>query len=220
MTHNWARGHNEEVLAPNLERLYDYPGSSQPMIRFDSGVLLLAVLIVSLVMLTSDEAAAQSDEAFEPLFTRQSGPFDIAMSWVPPAPQVGFVNIAVRPRLTGTDDPVTDARIVLVAESEPEHPEFEVVAVNTPNSPTIYRANLKFEEAGNWVVHVQVSSPTAGQADFRSPLVVLPPPIQPGAAGGWVFLGVFIVLIAGGGYVVMAIRKAQAARRARLEGRL
>ena len=163
---------------------------------------------------------AQTDETFQPLFSRESGPFDVAMSWVPPSPQVGIINVGVKPTLAADGSPVTDARILLVAESEPEHPEFEVVAVNTPNHPGVYRANLKFEEAGNWVLRVQISSPSMGQADFRSPLVILPAPIQPGAEGGWVFLGVFIVLAAGSVYIVMAIRKAQAARRMRLEGRL
>ena len=133
---------------------------------------------------------------------------------------MGFVNIGVKPTLIADSSPVTDARILLVAETEAEHPEFEVVAVNTPNHPGVYRANLKFEEAGNWVLHVQVNSPAMGQAEFRSPLVILPAPIQPGPAGGWVFLGVFLVLAAGSVYVIMAIRKAQASRRMRLEGRL
>ena len=180
----------------------------------------LAAVAVSLALLLPIGVHAQSDEAFEPLFTRQEGPFDIAMSWVPPSPQVGFVNIGVKPSLTSDGSPVTDARITLVAETEPEHPDFQVVAVNTPSDPEVYRANLKFEEAGNWVLHVQVDSPTVGQADFRSPLVILPAPIQPGPEGGWVFLGVFLVLAAGSVWIVMAIRKAQKTRQMRLEGRL
>ena len=181
---------------------------------------LIVVAALALAVAVPLGVYAQTDETFQPLFSREAGPFDVAMSWVPPSPQVGIINVGVKPTLTADGSPVTDARILLVAESEPEHPEFEVVAVNTPNHPGVYRANLKFEEAGNWVLHVQISSPSMGQADFRSPLVILPAPIQPGAEGGWVFLGVFIVLAAGSVYIVMAIRKAQAARRMRLEGRL
>ena len=181
---------------------------------------LIVVAALALAVAVPLGVYAQTDETFQPLFSREAGPFDVAMSWVPPSPQVGIINVGVKPTLAADGSPVTDARILLVAESEPEHPEFEVVAVNTPNHPGVYRANLKFEEAGNWVLHVQISSPSMGQADFRSPLVILPAPIQPGAEGGWVFLGVFIVLAAGSVYIVMAIRKAQAARRMRLEGRL
>ena len=181
---------------------------------------LIVVAALALAVAVPLGVYAQTDETFQPLFSRESGPFDVAMSWVPPSPQVGIINVGVKPTLAADGSPVTDARILLVAESEPEHPEFEVVAVNTPNHPGVYRANLKFEEAGNWVLRVQISSPSMGQADFRSPLVILPAPIQPGAEGGWVFLGVFIVLAAGSVYIVMAIRKAQAARRMRLEGRL
>ena len=190
------------------------------MIRLACVAAALTAIAVSVALALPQDASAQADETFRPLFSREAGPFDIAMSWVPPSPQVGFVNIGVKPTLLSDGSPVTDARITLVAETQPEHPEVKVVAVNTPSDPEVYRANLKFEEAGNWVLHVQVVSPTTGQADFRSPLVILPAPIQPGAQGGWVFLGVFVVLAAGSVYVVMAIRKAQAARRTRLEGRL
>ena len=192
---------------------------SMTLIRPTCLAAALAAVVVSVTLLLPMGVHAQSDESFQPLFNREVGPFDIAMSWVPPAPQVGFINIGVKPTLLTDGSPVTDARIVLVAETEPGHPDFEVVAVNTPNDPEVYRANLKFEEAGNWVIHVQVDSPTLGQADFRSPLVILPAPIQPGPAGGWVFLGVFVVLAAGSVYIIMAIRKAQATRRMRLEGR-
>ena len=179
----------------------------------------LALLIVSIALTLPREARAQTDETFQPLFNREAGPFDVAVSWVPPSPQVGIINIGVKPALLSDGSPVTDARITLVAESEPGHPEFEVVAVNTPIDPEVYRANLKFEEAGNWVVHIKIDSPTMGQADFRAPLVILPAPIQPGVGGAWVFLGIFLVLTAGSVYIVMAIRKSQASRRMHLEGR-
>lgn len=190
------------------------------LIRPACVVAALALLIVSIAVTLPQEAMAQSDETFQPLFIREAGPFDVAMSWVPPSPQVGIINIGVKPSLISDGSPVTDARITLVAETEPDHPEFQVVAVNTPNDPEVYRANLKFEEAGNWVVHVKIDSPTMGQADFRSPLVILPAPIEPGVGGAWVFLGIFLVLAAGSVYIVMAIRKSQASRRMRLEGRL
>ena len=190
------------------------------LIRPACVAVALALLIVSLALSLPQDARAQSDETFQPLFNREAGPFDVAMSWVPPSPQVGIINIGVKPALISDGSPVTDARITLVAETEPEHPEFQVLAVNTPNHPEVYRANLKFEEAGNWVVHVKIDSPTMGQADFRSPLVILPAPIEPGAGGAWVFLGIFLVLAAGSVYIVMAIRKSQASRRMRLEGRL
>ncbi len=180
----------------------------------------LVAIVVSIALTLPQDARAQSDERFQPLFNREVGPFNVGMSWVPPSPQVGIINIGVKPAVLSDGSPVTDARITLVAESEPDHPEFEVVAVNTPNDPEVYRANLKFEEAGNWVVQVKIDSPTVGQADFRSPLVILPAPIEPGVGGAWVFLGIFLVLTAGSVYIVMAIRKSQAARRMRLEGRL
>ena len=164
---------------------------------------------------------AQSEESFDPLFVRPAGDFEVGVRWLPPAPQVGIINIAVRPTIAATGETVTDARVLVVAErslvvngENVIEPDFEVVAVNNPEEPTIYRANMKFEEAGNWVLHIQIDSPTSGQADFRAPIVTLPPPIEPGMEGGWVFLGIFIVLLAGSAYLVFSSRRARAAREA------
>lgn len=166
--------------------------------------------------MTGAVAWAQSDERFDPLFVRPAGDFEVGVRWLPPAPQVGIVNIAVKPSVAATGEPVTDAHITLVAEEAVEEPVFEVVAVNNPEEPTVYRANMKFEEAGNWVLHIKIDSPTAGNADFRAPIVILPPPIEPGLEGGWVFLGIVIVLLAGSAYLVISSRRARAAREAGL----
>ncbi len=169
--------------------------------------------------LTAGAWAQSADEAFDPLFKRRVGEFEVGVRWLPPAPQVGFVNVALKPTVAETGDPVTDARVVVVAErslvvngESVVEPDFEVVAVNNPDEPTVYRANMKFEEAGNWVLHIQIDSPTAGQADFRAPIVTLPPPIEPGLEGGWVLLGIVIALTAGSVYLVISSRRARAAR--------
>ena len=184
-------------------------------------ISVFAVVMCLLLAGITTVVRAQSDESFDPLFVRSVGNFDVGVRWLPPAPQVGIVNIAVKPTIAATGETVKDARILLVAErslvingENVIEPDFEVVAVNNPEEPTIYRANMKFEEAGNWVLHIQIDSPTAGQADFRAPIVTLPPPIEPGMEGGWVFLGIFIVLLAGSAYLIFSSRRAQAAREA------
>ena len=191
--------------------------------RLRVGVRPLAALAAAFVALAAVGVGvrAQSDESFDPLFVRPAGDFQVAMRWLPPAPQVGYVNVAIRPTLAANGEPVTDARVIVVAErslvvggESVVEPEFEVVAVNTPNSPTIYRANMKFEEAGNWVLHTRIDSPTAGETDFRAPIVVLPAPIEPGSGGGWVFLGIFIVLVGGAAYLIWSSGRARAARQA------
>ena len=183
--------------------------------------IISAIAIVLCLLLTGLTAAvhAQSDEDFDPLFVRTAGDFEVGVRWLPPAPQVGIVNIALKPTVAATGETVTDARVLLVAErslvvngESVMEPDFEVVAVNNPEEPTVYRANMKFEEAGNWALHIQIDSPTSGQADFRAPIVTLPPPIEPGLEGGWVFLGIVIALLAGSAYLVISSRRARAAR--------
>lgn len=164
-------------------------------------------------------------EDFDPLFVRRAEPFDVAVRWLPPAPQVGFVNVAVKPTLASSGESVMDARVRIIAEGEERSgvlariagesdPDFEVLAVNSPASPFVYRATMKFEEAGNWVMRFEVDSPSAGASEFQAPIVVLPAPIPPGGQGAWAFLGIVIALSAGSAYVVWSIRKAQASRRA------
>lgn len=186
-------------------------------------VAACAVALCLLLAGLTAVARAQSDESFDPLFKRKVGNFEVGVRWLPPAPQVGFVNIALKPTLAATGESVTDARVLIVAErslvvngESVTEPDFEVVAVNNPESPTVYRANMKFEEAGNWILHIQIDSPTSGSAEFRAPLVTLPPPIEPGLEGGWVFLGIVIVLSAGSVYLVISSRRARAARESSL----
>ena len=163
---------------------------------------------------------------FDPLFVRRAAPFDVAVRWLPPAPQVGFVNVAVKPTLADTGETLKNARVRIIAEGEERSgvmariagesdPDFEVLAVNSPASPFVYRATMKFEEAGNWVMRFEVGSPDAGTVEFSAPIVILPPPIPPGDGGLWVFLGIVITLSAGSAYVIWSIRRAQASRAAR-----
>ncbi len=188
----------------------------------------MAALFVVVGMLSVGPVYSQGEEPFDPLLSREVGPYDIAAGWVPPAPQVGFVNVAVHPTLVSTGETVMDARVLLTAEHEPgrrkepssidrllesESMFFEVVAVNTPESPKTYRANMKFGAAGNWVLRIRVDHSEYGPAEFEVPVVVLPAPIEPGVEGAFVFLGVFAVLVIGGLYLVWSIWKAQAARR-------
>ena len=186
--------------------------------------LIVAVCAaLSLVLAMSGVALAQTPPdaapAFQPLFEREVAPFKVAMGWTPAAPQVGFVNVGVAPTALTTGAPVTDARITVIADPQnPASEAFEVVAVNLPTDPNVYRANMKFEHADNWALTVRVESPTVGETSFQTPLVVLPPPIESESSGGWVFLGVFAVLAAGAGYLVWSARRAQRARNSNPEG--
>jgi len=176
--------------------------------------LLLCAFALILLAIIPTSALAQSPDAFQPLFTRTVEPFEVAMGWTPAAPQVGIVNVGVAPAALATGEPVADARVTVVASPQNDVTEaFEVVAVNTPVDPTVYRANMKFEHADNWTLSVHIASPTAGEASFQTPIVVLPPPIESEASGGWVFLGVFAALAAGAAYLVWSARRAQRARK-------
>ena len=186
---------------------------------------LALAFVVGLAAFAGAVGAQSVGADFDPLFTRSVAPFDVAVRWLPPAPQVGFVNMAVKPMMAGTGEAVTDARVRIIARGEEREgvmariagesdPDFEVLAVNSPASPEVYRATMKFEEAGNWALRFEVVSPTVGESEFLAPIVVLPAPIPPGEQGLWAFLGIVAVLSAGSAYVVWSIRKAQASRRA------
>ena len=185
--------------------------------------LVAAVFAVAVGSVGAQSAGADGED-FDPLFVRSVAPFDVAVRWLPPAPQVGFVNMAVKPMMAGTGEAVTDARVRIIARGEEREgvmariagesdPDFEVLAVNSPASPEVYRATMKFEEAGNWALRFEVVSPTVGESEFLAPIVVLPAPIPPGEQGLWAFLGIVAVLSAGSAYVVWSIRRAQASRR-------
>lgn len=194
-------------------------------LAFALGLAALAFAVGSVRAQGGADGGGGADGDFDPLFVRSAEPFNVAVRWLPPAPQVGFVNMAVKPTRADSGEAVTDARVRIIARGEEREgvmariagesdPDFEVLAVNSPVSPEIYRATMKFEEAGNWALRFEVISPTVGSTDFQAPIVVLPAPIPPGEQGLWAFLGIVAVLSAGSAYVVWSIRRAQASRRA------
>ena len=202
---------------------------SKTSLRSLGFALALAFGLAAFAFAVGGVRAQGADEGgdFDPLFVRSAGDYEIAVRWLPPAPQVGFVNVAVKPTLADSGAPVMDARVRIVAEGEERSgimariagesdPDFEVLAVNSPASPFVYRATMKFEEAGNWVLSFKIDSPSAGAAEFQAPIVVLPAPIPPGEQGLWAFLGIVAALSGGAAYVVWSIRKAQASRSERL----
>lgn len=135
------------------------------------------------------------------------GAYEISITAITLEPLVADVRFLVTVLDAETGGPVPDARVTVLSRNEARGLDGWALAVNTPQQPEVYRAEVHYDEAGVWQPRVEV-------AGDRGKVVVDAPSIpvtetNPSTAGGYAFLVTFAILIAGGGYVAWRIRRAQ-----------
>jgi len=166
---------------------------------------LLALLGLLLALLASP---ATAQDAGKELFRGQQGPYMVSVSVLPENTVVGTLHFSVAPLDAATSLPVTDARIVLVANNpDPSGPAFQARALDTPAAPGVYLSNITFNKPGLWTLAVTLESAALGEATLNVPLEVGPQPIGPSPGGAFVFLGVLFVLVGGVAYLWYSARR-------------
>ncbi len=127
-----------------------------------------------------------------------------------------LVSVAVLEEATGT--PVPEARVVIHTERQATGETGWATALSVPERPEIYRARMKLDLPGSWLVTVEVDGPL-GRADALVGAITIPEPRQYWA-GSLVFAGMSALLLCGLLYVLWEIRRAQRqrAQRQRLAG--
>ncbi len=177
------------------------------------GSLAVALAVVGAA---ADTGRAHANGGVVEIFRGTGGAYEIALGVLPEEAAVGAVHFAVTVSNAETPQPVTDAEVVLVAVDESGRPEYQARALNTPDEPLYYDANITFESAGSWTIRVDVNSPGLGRASVDVPLEVRDPLLTPGTSGTLLFVGTIAVLVGGGLFVwrssTRALRKRGAAR--------
>ena len=135
------------------------------------------------------------------IFRGNQGPYELVVGVLPEEPAVGTVHLSVTPLDALSSRIVTDAEILVVANDPEGDPTYQARALNTPASPQVYETNITFESPGAWTLLVTVENQALGQTTFTIPLAIAPPAIPSGRSGTYVFVGIMVVLIAGGLWV-------------------
>lgn len=104
-----------------------------------------------------------------------------------------------------TGEPVPDARVVMLATNDRESNPGWAIATNSPAARERYDVNLKLDSTGEWTVSVDVSSLLGADLVDVSTLQV--PSVNRLTQGTWVFVGVFVAIMSGIGYVWWSARR-------------
>ena len=158
----------------------------------------------------SGQAWAGGDVA--EIFRGRAGAYEISLGVLPEEPALGRVHFSVTVSDAESSQPIADAEVVLVAVDEHGREEYQSRALNTPDDPLCYDANITFESAGHWTIVVKVDSAGAGKGSVDVPLEVSDPALTPGPAGTVLFVVVLAVLTGGGLYLWRSSRRALRSR--------
>lgn len=164
-----------------------------------SYIALLIPIVIAVLTLIPRTASAHGN--MEEITRKKIGPYEIVVAIVPNPPAVGMVHFSVTPLLKSNGDLVNDAEIVLVAYDKSGDAIYQSRAVNLPNSPHLYDANIKFRSPGIWRIEIQVGSDDLESINFPFYLTIYQQAIAPNPVGGFVLLTVVFTLIGGAYYL-------------------
>lgn len=171
-------------------------------------VFAVAASLLLFMLLSSSTVEAHGEEVLR----ERVGPYEVVVAILPERPAIGTVHFSITPLDASSGQLVTQVKIWLTAHDEKGEPVYAARAVNLPNTPRYYDTNVKFEEAGTWTIELTLEQESLGEATLSFPLEIESAAIGAGAGGGFVFLGVFAVLIGGAVYIWMSARRAARAR--------
>ena len=177
------------------------------------GVVALMALALALAVFAALPGAALAQEIIG-LDTRQrvdvpAGPYSVVVEAKPlPSLQAAQFFITVADAASGAPAGEVKVRVLASLQGAEEHGYALATKVDTPG---VFTATLSIETPGVWETDLEIESP-AGDTyltegfDFE---VIAP---RGSWQAGGVFVGVAVVLLAGGAYVVWQIRRAQRRR--------
>lgn len=168
---------------------------------------LLPTAILCAAMVLASAATVSADGHALEIFRDQAGPYEVTVAVQPVTPRVGPVHFLVTLTDAATALQVNDAEVTILASHEPTQLAYWTRALNTPQSPQIYEANISFEAASVWTLEVEVSSDGLGPATFSIPLEVDVLAITPATGGALVLLGVVVILVGGTAFIWYSARR-------------
>jgi len=172
----------------------------------------LALPFALLLMFLPDVRPALGHERAVEILREVDGQFEVVVAALPEKPRVGTVHFSVTPLEAATGAVVSNANVTLTVRRGPDQRPIVARAVNTPAAPQYYDANITFTTAGDWSVTVEVQSDELGEATVEMPLRVDDQRITPNSGGGYVLLGVVILLAGGAVHLWLSSRRARARR--------
>ena len=129
-----------------------------------------------------------------PLVTNvKSGPYELQVGIFPGSPKVGNLHLSIQLNDAGGGPPITDATITVTAKGPTGSTDVPPVrAINLPQSPQFYDADINLDTVGSWIMTVETDA-GLGEAGLDVPFEVTKPD------------GVDIVFVLAGGIALLAL---------------
>lgn len=179
---------------------------------YRSALILAALASAALsVNVALAQTPVGADELARGIYRLSSEEYDVTVQVLPSRPAAGTVHFVVTPMHAGSGTAVTDATVLIVIDDEEGLPTYQSLALNTPDQPNQYRANLLVKRAGDWTVRVRMDA-GGTQSELSLPLPVIDRSITGGIGGTLVFFAVLGVLISVGAYLALVVSRKRRAR--------
>lgn len=182
-----------------------------PLTGFVAKLITLMLLPLGVVMILPQPVAGQDivGEGSRHAET-DAGPYSVSVE-AKSLPSLQSVQFLIRVENTETGQPADDVTVTVLTTWSGSDDTGENIALS-PNVPGLYTATLKFDP-GRWETTVLIEPPDGGSYGADGFVFDIPEPTN-NVEAGFVFLGVSVILLAGAGYLVWQVRKAQRQRNA------
>ena len=140
----------------------------------------------------------------------RAGPYDITAVVALSNISLGQARFFITVLDATTGSPVTDARVVVRPKHILDDTQGWATALFVPDPPEHYEARVRLDAPGTWRVTVEVTS-SLGSEEIVAPTLEVPP-MRSYTAGSLVFVGVFLLLLLGAGYLWWSVRRLQRGR--------
>lgn len=159
-------------------------------------LLIILSIIISLSIYPSPLKAQEDVSDIRQIFHEKHGEFDISISIQPFIPVVGTSHIIVTIHDNKNGQPIDSAKIIMTA-SHDEEESIQIQAVNKPDTPENYHANITVMESGTWTFLIEIQKSGLDTVSLEIPVLFGEPPLPSNQAGSLLWIIVFLSLIGG-----------------------
>ncbi len=148
------------------------------------------------------------------IFESVQNPYHVLVEILPHPPMIGTAHFTIKLGNSQTGLPIETAAVTIIANDSNGHPTYQVMALNTPSTPSTYRANITFYDPGKWTLKLEVSTKKLGETSFVVPLLLQGQPLESGIAGTLLWISIILLITSGAGYVWYSSKKTSLMKRA------
>jgi hypothetical protein len=143
-----------------------------------------------------------------------AGPHAVRVVIINSNPAAGFVQMAIFITDANTEETVSDARVILLANNDGEDHESVWTAHNSPGEPRRYNTRMNLGSTGDWIISVDVAS-SLGRGGAEA-IHITVPSLNRYTNGSLVFFGIFAAMALGVAYLFWSVKRDNRRRAAAL----